>query len=157
LGSQNYANVNLPVVPTYTSASQIDIFVNCNVEVWLKDIAIQSVGVLHGSSGANAEVMKNPETEAVFTQDPSAGVSSEDATVGEAYFIQEGTSLKVVWSNVINASSYRLIDMNGKIIAQDAVGSDDGTAIFNDLKNGWYSFNILGVNGEQLNVLKIVK
>jgi len=111
LGNQNYANVLLPVVPTYTNSNQIDIHVNCNVDVWLKDIAIQSVGILHGSSGANGDVMKNPETEAVFTQDASAG---------------------------------------------DVV-SDDGTVRFDDLTSGVYIFRLLGMSGDQLNVLKVVR
>ena len=157
LGNQNYANVLLPVVPTNTSATQVDINVNCNVDVWLKDIAIQSVGILHGTSGANADVMKNPETEAVFTQDATANVVQEDVAVGEIFFSMEGPSVKVVWSDVINAASYRLTDLNGKIISQNTVGSDDGTVSFDDLTSGVYMFCIFGTSGDQLNVLKVVK
>ncbi len=156
LGNSNYANVLLPVVPTNTSASQIDIFVNCNVDVWLKDIAIQSVGILHGTSGANADAMKNPETEAVFTQDASASIS-QNAAAGKVYFNQEGPSVKVIWMDVINASSYKLTDMNGKVIMNDIVSSDDGAALFNDLNNGVYMFRLFDAKGNQLNLLKIVK
>jgi hypothetical protein len=157
LGNQNYANVSLPVVATNTNPTQVDVYVNCNVDVWLKGIAIEGVGILHGTSGLNSEVMKNPETEAVFTQDASAGISQDASLVGDVYFVQEGPSVKVVWSNVINASTYKLTDLNGKLIGSDIVSSDDGAALFNELENGVYMFRLFDANGNQLNIVKIVK
>ncbi|MFN5879131.1 MAG: MbnP family protein [Flavobacteriales bacterium] len=157
LGNQNYANVLLPVVPTYTNSNQIDIHVNCNVDVWLKDIAIQSVGIVHGSSGANGDVMKNPETEAVFTQDASANIGEDAAVVGEIFFLTEQSSVKVVWTDVINATSFILTELNGKSISTGDVVSDDGTVRFDDLTSGVYIFRLLGMSGDQLNVLKVVR
>jgi hypothetical protein len=68
LGNNNYTNVSMPIVATQAYPDQLDIHIDCNVDVWLTGVNLSTAGILHGTSGVNAFVLKNVEVEPVFTQ-----------------------------------------------------------------------------------------
>jgi hypothetical protein len=157
LGDANYRSVQLPVVQTNTSVDQIDIYMNCNVDYWIKDIAIESVGILHGTSGANMEILKNVETEPVFDQSATASVPSIYESIGKVYFSTNISSVIVSWEFVKDASSYTLTDISGKLIQKGKVDNMNGSVIFENLTNGIYHFHLLDQYSNKLNDVKIAK
>jgi len=157
VGNNNYRHVQLPVVQTDTYSDQIDIYVNCHADVWLKDIPIESVGILHGSTGYNMEIMKNVETEVVFDQSATASVPSKYEAVGNTYFFTNGQNTTIKWENVINASFFKLIDLNGKDISLGVADGINGEQNFQNLPSGTYHFQLFSSNNNLLNELKVVK
>lgn len=157
VGDMNYKNVSLAIIPTISSQDQIDIFINCNVDVWLKDLPLNLVGVRHGFSGYNYEVMENADTEPVFTQSGTASVAANYSAIGELYFTNFENGVNVNWRNVVGGASYILTDMNGKVTKKGPVSSVNGFIVFEDLKNGSYNFSVLDEQLNQLNTLKLVK
>jgi hypothetical protein len=155
VGDANYADVFLPVVQTNTLIDQIDIYVNCNIDVWLKDIPIGSVGILHGSNGYNMEVMKNVEMEAVFTQPATADLPILESNVGHLFFSSSAETIQIEWEFVNGAAYYELSDITGKIIQSSEVEQISGKTSFGNLKSGIYNFRILDKNSKELNSLKL--
>lgn len=157
VGDANYRHVQLPVVQTDTYSDQIDVYVNCHADVWLKDIPIESVGILHGSTGYNMEIMKNVETEVVFDQSATASVPSKFEAVGNTYFFTNGQITTVKWENVIDASIFKLIDLNGKNISLGVADGINGEQTFQNLSSGTYHFQLYNSNNNLLNEIKVVK
>lgn len=155
VGDGNYSNVFLPVIQTNTLVDQIDIYVDCNVDVWLKDIPITSVGILHGSSGYNMEVMKNVEMEQVFTQPATATNPELENKLGYVFFSSTAESMIVQWEFVNGAAHYALSDLSGKIIQSNSIDGITGMVSFQNLKSGIYNFRIFDKNSKELNSIKV--
>ncbi len=155
LGNSNYLPYQMPVIQTQTNLSQIDVYINCNVDTWLKDIAIQSVGVLHGSANENADVMNNVITESVFNQGANAAVSNAESGVGTMTFSSVNSSLSISWKNIKNVGSFQLNDLSGKIIKLGSVSDETGCFIFDNISNGIYNFTFFDKNLNALNSIKV--
>ena len=78
LGGSNQQLVELNVTQTNTSANQIDIYVDCNIEQWIKNIPLATVGVSHGEVGVNNTILDNVQVEPVFTLANSASLAEID-------------------------------------------------------------------------------
>ena len=156
IANENYLPIQLPVIQTSTSASQIDVFVNCNVDVWLKDIAIETVGILHGSHNENAEMMLNIITEPVFNQSATAAILNTSDYVGTLSFITENSALTISWKNSINVDHFELIDISGKKVKSGTVSDENGNLVFNNLSNGVYHFKFFDKYSTLLNRIKVV-
>lgn len=157
LGDINYFTVTLPVVQTNTTADQVDVYLNCHVDVWLKNIDIKTVGVLHGSTGANRDVMRNVELETVFDQSGTASVSTVYSSVGKVYFSNVNEVVNVTWENVKDVQSYRLTDISGRLINQGPVDGLNGSMVLENITNGMYQFQLLDASTNELNSVKIAK
>lgn len=157
LGDANYRSVQLPVIQTNTSVDQIDIYMNCNVDYWIKDISIETVGILHGTTGANMEIMKNVETEPVFDQSATASVPAIYGNVGKVFFSTDVSSVSVRWESVKNATSYALTDAAGKVIQKGNADNYNGSVVFENLTNGIYHFQLFDKQFNKLNSVKIAK
>lgn len=157
LGDVNYFTVTLPVVQTNTTADQVDVYLNCHVDVWLKNIDIKSVGILHGSSGANRDVLRNVEIETVFDQSGTASVSTVHSSVGKVYFSNVNEVVNVTWENVKDVQSFRLTDISGKLVAQGPVDGSNGSMVFENITNGMYQFQLFDASTNELNSVKIAK
>lgn len=155
VGDGNYSNVFLPVIQTNTLSDQIDIYVDCNVDVWLKEIPIASVGILHGSSGYNMEVMKNVEMEQVFTQPATATNPELENKIGNVFFTSTIESMIIQWEYVNGAAHYELSDLSGKIIQTNGIDGINGKVSFQNLKSGIYNFRIFDKNSKELNSIKV--
>lgn len=142
LGSQNYANVDLPVIGTEMYTDQLDININCNLDVWLTNIDLGSVGVLHGTSGDNTLVMNNPETRPVFTQDQTAGILTEEKIPGKMWFHNSASMFTAQWEGIKNASMLSVIDVQGRIVASKSISGINGKVEFSDLTSGSYQVTI---------------
>jgi hypothetical protein len=156
LGDANYRSVQLNINPTNTEVNQLDIYLNCNIENWIKDIAIESAGIVHGSSGLNMEIMKNIETEAVFTQSALAGVVELIIELGTLSHFRDQVFSKVIWKEMVGANQYNLINSEGRLIAQGKINFSNGEIVFDELPQGVYYFSIYDLNQNLLNSFQFV-
>lgn len=157
LGDLNYLTYTLPVIPTQSTATQLDVYVNCHLDKWLKNIPLQTVGILHGTTGWNHEVMRNVALENVFDQSATASVPALYETQGKSYFTTDQSTTTVVWSNVNDVASYRLIDQTGRQMYATKIDQANGTIHFDMLPKGTYIFQLLDHNQRELNTLNIIK
>ena len=156
LGDANYRSVQLNVNPTVSGADQLDIYLNCNVENWIKEIAIESAGIVHGSSGLNMEIMKNIETEAVFTQSSMAGVSETMSEIGVLSHFRDQEFSKVLWKEMVNADNFKLINTEGRLITQGGIHGANGEINFNEMPQGLYYFTVFDSNQNSINSIHFV-
>lgn len=157
LGNTNYFTVTLPVVQTNTTTDQVDVYLNCHVDVWLKNIDIKTVGILHGSTGANRDVLRNVELETVFDQSGTASVATIHSSVGKVYFSNANEIVTVTWENVKEAQSFKVTDISGKLVNQGSVDGLNGSVILENITNGMYQFQLFDANANKLNSVKIAK
>lgn len=155
IGDQNYSYVALPIIQTNTSSQQIDIYLDCNIENWLKEIPIETVGGLHGSNGFNQEVMQNVEDEDVFTQPLSASVEKLDKQIGSCSFSLDGTTVVVNWKNLIEVDHFSLTTMNGQRINFGIIENSTGNLRLDVLPKGIYTMSFYNVDNAILNSVKI--
>ena len=157
VGNNNYRHVQLPVIQTNSTTDILTVALNCNVDYWLKDISIETVGSLHGSVGANMEVMKNVETEPVFTQ-PSTASSQELVAASGTIFASRSTSdVTINWSNINDISSFAVSDINGRVIQNGTAEGNKGSITFGELNSGVYFFHLFNVGGKELKQLKFIE
>jgi hypothetical protein len=156
LGDGNYRSVQLPVVETETNTDQLDIYVDCNLDQWMKDIPIGTVGILHGTGGFNMEILKNVETEAVFTQNNTAGIT-EFNQQGIAYVDQSKGPLILHWNNMSDAKRIHVIDMAGKVVFDAHCEENNGNAELPELSNGLYTASFVNASGQLLHNLRFVR
>jgi len=157
VGDNNYKHVQLPVIQTNTTTDIVNIALNCNVDYWIKDIAIETVGSLHGSNGANAETMTNVETEPVFNQPSNASTQELADAAGTMFANQSSNEVILNWSNINNVSSYTVTDINGKTVQNGKAEGNSGKLIIGELNSGIYFFHLLDNSGKELKQLKFIK
>ena len=156
-GDLNYKNVLLPTVATQTNASTLDIYIYCNVDEWIFGNDPGSVGIIHGSTGINTNVMNNVENRTVFQSPSNAAIETNDILKGVLTSFNSENSVKVSWAELTNASSFSLVDSNGKLIETSTMENKHGEVTFSNISNGVYIFTAYSSTGDKLNQLRIVK
>jgi len=157
VGDANYRHVQLPVIQTNTLTDIVNVALNCNVDYWIKDIPIETVGLLHGSTGANMEIMKNVETEPVFTQPSTATTQELSAAQGTIFAIQKSTETTINWADINNVSSFIVSDINGKLIQFGKAEGNKGSITVDEMNSGIYFFHLFDNGGKELKQLKFIK
>ncbi len=158
LGDANYQYVTLTSVDAVTSSNQIDIYINCNLDQWLFSMNLGSVGVVHGSGQINTIVMTNVSHKPVFTSPVSAGIKSISTSVGVLTVINNSNTVTVKWSEMTDASSYSLIDVNGRMIQKGIVSEEkQGQIALDELSAGTYIFTLYNSSADQLNQVRFIK
>ena len=153
LGKDNYSYIDLPVIGTEMYTDQLDININCNVDIWLTGVNLGSVGVLHGSTGLNEQVMNNATDLAVFSQDATAALNSVEMIPGKLWFHNSPSLFTVQWDGIKNAAAINLSDVQGKIVSEKSINSIIGKVEFSDLPSGIYRVSVY--DGEN-NLLKTI-
>jgi hypothetical protein len=157
VGNNNYIHVQLPVIQTNTLTDIVTVALNCNVDYWIKDISIETVGSLHGSNGANMEVMKNVETEPVFTQPSTASTQELVVAAGTIFASQSASDVTINWSNINDISSFAVSDINGRVVQNGTAEGNKGSVTIGELNSGVYFFHLFDVGGKDLKQLKFIK
>lgn len=152
LGDANYYTQNINVTQTNTSPEKIDIYLDCHVDRWLKNIPIQTVGVQHTAVSFNASVMLNAVHENVFDQPATASINPLEFSKGNLFFHSDINT--VVWENVKKGVQIQLTDLSGKSIMNELV-KESGFLNMSEFKSGIYIFSITSNDGTVLNSLKI--
>lgn len=157
LGDLNYFSYTMPIIATQSTPTQLDMYVNCHLDKWLKNIPLKTVGILHGTTGWNHEVMRNTAIEKVFDQSATASVPAVYETQGTLYFTNEHSNTIFTWTNAKDVFAYRLIDQAGKQFYAAETDQVNGKTSFEDLMKGVYLFQLLNKDQEPINTLKIIK
>ena len=155
LGDNNYLPFQLPVIQTQSSINKIDVFVNCNVDVWLTNIPIETVGISHGTANENQLIMNNVLARPVFTQSMNASLLSNSNEIGTLTFSRENATLTISWKNIININHYELIDVSGKKVKTGAISDQVGNVVFDNFSEGIYQFIVYDENSNKLNSIKV--
>lgn len=157
VGDENYFNVQIPIIQTATTSDQVDLFINCHVDRWIKNISLETVGIQHSSSGPNAVVMNNILAEIVFDQSATASIAEVQKNIGSVFFSNLNSTLTINWKNVIGAANYRFMDIAGKQISASKIDGINGNLTFENLPNGIYIFELFDSNSNKLNSVKVAK
>lgn len=141
LGNNNQRMVNENVIATATSMNQLDIYMECHLEFWLKDIAMANVGVSHGSTGMNIEIMENVDLHPVFVQPVTANDSPLDIKETKAWSYNSILFWKEAPLGITN-----ICDITGKVMMSIDRTSEEGHALIN-LPSGLYLVSFIDEDG----------
>jgi hypothetical protein len=154
LGGSNQQLVELNVTQTTTSANQIDIYVDCNIEQWIKNIPLATVGVSHDEVGVNKTILDNVQVEPVFTLANSASLTEIDNSKITTW--TENQILFVKWETLKEGNKCNIIDQQGKLVQTQLMLNAEGTISFKNLKSGFYLLQLEDKNGNLLHAKKTI-
>lgn len=156
LGNNTYATVSLPVIETNSYPDQIDIALNCNLDVWLTGANLETVDVAHGTSGINYTVMHNAEILPVFDQPLTASTLTNTNMAGKAWFFNHSEALEFYWEGVKNVDAFELIDVQGKIVETGKISGLVGSKKIN-IEQGAYQLRLMNSDGLELKKINVVR
>ena len=154
LGGSNQQLVELNVTQTTTSANQIDIYVDCNIEQWIKNIPLATVGVSHDEVGVNKTILDNVQVEPVFTLANSASLAEIDNS--KIITWTENQIFFVKWETLKEGNKCNIIDQQGKLVQTQLMLNAEGTISFKNLKSGFYLLQLEDKNGNLLHSKKTI-
>lgn len=134
LGNHNSRTIQMPLIETNTNSSQMDVYLTCNVDEWLRDMPLSTVGVLHNQTGLNDSIMANVLSYAVFTQPTSAGLP----TNSDPYIYVEGATIH--WINTED-TDFKVFDLSGRLVSSGAMQGNVGNVELN-LSTGYYELTV---------------
>jgi len=130
LGDHNTRMIQMPVIETNTNSSQMDVYLTCNVDEWLRDMPLSTVGVLHNQTGLNESIMTNVQTYSVFTQPATAALNTN---VPSLVYV-EGANL--YWEDMEQAS-FKIFDLSGRLVSGGLMYEAKGSVTL-DMNTGYY-------------------
>ncbi len=155
LGNSNQQSViDMPVTQTNTTVGQIDLYLHCNLDFWLKNINLPTVGYTHGETGLNAFVMDNVITETVFNQGTDASIQSLEQALMKVK--TDNGKMSIEWSGMTNISDCIIFDETGKVVRHEVVNDTNGTITMSNLNSGFVIINLIDSKGNKLAVRKVI-
>ena len=154
LGNDNQQEVEMIITETNTSSEQIDLNIICNVNRWVENIPLSSIGVQHGENGQNAAILQNVISKTVFTQNPDASIQDINPLVFNCSSKQNALSIN--WTNSVSPSIIRLIDQTGKIQRTTSFEENDGSITWNNLSAGFYFVELRNSNNQIITSKKVI-
>lgn len=145
LGGNNQQIVELNVTQTNTSANQIDIYVDCNIEQWIKNIPLATVGVSHDEVGVNETILDNVQVEPVFTLAVAANLT-ENAAANFTLWTSNH-ELFVNLAELKNVRKCSIIDQSGRLVQTQSTTNNAGTLSFKNLSAGFYLIQLEDTKG----------
>ena len=130
LGDHNQRTIQMPIIETNTTAGQMDIYLACQVDQWLRDMPLSSVGVLHDQTGLNDSIMSNVLTYPVFTQPLTASIN----TNATPEFWVDGSTIH--WKELEHAC-FKVFDLSGRLVSSGVMNAVSGKHSL-DLNSGNY-------------------
>jgi len=154
LGNNNQQLVNLVITQTTTSESQIDIYLDCNVEQWIKNIPLATVGVLHDESGINQTILRNVQNQPVFTLAETASLMENNLINFNAWVVNQDiyVNYKIINEVVI----CQLIDESGRIIQTQENNGGNGSFTLTNQKSGFYFLRLGDEKGNLIATKKLL-
>lgn len=157
LGDENAQLVTTPTGATIYPDGTREIVELVNIDQWMKNVDLKTVGAQHGSTGINADVMQNISLYPVFTAPANLGTSSLESIKGELNFTADPTKLTVFWSQINGLHLLKLYAIDGKEVASVSATTNTGSYAFNALKSGSYFLKLTSENGEVLNQIQVIQ
>lgn len=156
LGNLNQKLVTFPnIIQTNTSSNQIDIFMNCQLDRWIHNISLSTVGISHGETGLNANILNNVLTEVVFIQPANASVENLKAN-SKIYFQNQNEGIIVFWSDITDLNQIRVFDLNGRSIKYIESKMKSGSFQLDHLQSGYYLIQFYNENNRLIGSLNAV-
>ncbi|MFM7006177.1 MAG: MbnP family protein [Flavobacteriales bacterium] len=153
LGNNNQQSITLNTIQTNTG-NQTDLNYVCHLDRWLNQMPLASVGVLHGDTGLNQQILQNVNSQNVFTLAANAGLSENNSQW--ISWSQTPNALVLHSKNELYANAYQLFSSTGQKI-QESHGQEPTTQIsLEQLSSGSYLLTLSISNGLQ-QTLRFVK
>ena len=154
LGNENQQEVQMNIIETNTSSSQIDINIICNVNKWVESIPLSTIGTQHGENGYNASILDNVITKTVFTQNSDASLEEINPLIFNCFSKQ--SSIEINWSNLENANTITLIDQTGKRQKSFKQEVKSGNLNWDNLSPGFYFVEIIDKMDQTISSKKVI-
>ncbi len=156
LGNTNQQTVELNnIIQTNVSTNQINLNINCQLDRWINNIPISTVGIMHDEVGLNKTVMENVITENVFTQPANAGIEINSSN-SKIYFQNLSSGMTINWKEIKDLGQIVVTDLNGRLIKTVKSNLESGNIQLNDLQNGYYIVQFYNQNNRIIGSLNAV-
>jgi hypothetical protein len=139
LGNNNQQTVTLPLIQT-NIGSQIDLSINCHLDRWLNQMPLSSVGVLHGETGLNQNVMQNILTQDVFTLDAAAQTVSHQ--INPFTWMQSANEVTVFCDQNEVIDHFKVYANTGQLLLEGAPFLSTAIIPLDHFNSGVYLFQI---------------
>ncbi|MFN4910100.1 MAG: MbnP family protein [Flavobacteriales bacterium] len=120
LGDHNQKVITMPVIQTNTANDQIDIYMECHIDQWIRSIPLESIGISHGETAFNDVVMSNVLQYPVFVQPIDAGIGLNHQT-SDFYF----SNGQLHW-NQLPLGKLRVFNVLGQCVREIPIESSNG-------------------------------
>ena len=155
LGNSNQQSVlNMPVLQTNLNPQQIDIKIRCNLDSWLKNINLSTIGNVHGENGYNAFVMDNVLTENVFNQGTDVSLKEIDQALMKVK--TDYGILSIEWTGMKNINACVLFNESGQEIYREVVNDINGSLALSNLNSGLVIIKLTDNTDKKLAIRKVV-
>lgn len=156
LGNANQQSVQMNnIIQTNISNDQINVNINCQVDRWVNNIPISTVGIMHDEIGVNATILDNVITETVFIQPANAGLESFN-TQSKIYFQNQSNGISVFWKEIKNLNHILVCDLNGRLIKKVESNLENGDLQLELIESGYYLIQFFNENNRLIGSLNVV-
>lgn len=157
LGDQNVRLVGVDNTATVHEDNSQEIIQLVNIDEWIRGIHPGTTGAQHGTSGVNMTAMNNIYNYPVFTAPQNAGLKELSRYTGKIRFSNEPAAMHLFWEDMKDVSSFGLMDMQGKTVANGTTASTNGDFRFEQLQAGVYLFCMRDKQGHVLNQITVAQ
>jgi hypothetical protein len=157
LGDKNYHEIEVFVKEELNLVDQNVLTLFCNIDTWLNNIDLKTIGIKHGENGVNQSILKVPTTSPVFTSNYSYLKIDEKADkIGGITYKKLNQSLEINWNNLLKINRYEFVNSNGQVLKSENSKEINSATIINDLSPGMYFFSCYSSDNKLLNQIKII-
>ena len=133
VGAHMQRQVNLSVIQSDVSETQINLELQCHVDRWVNGLELETVGILHGATTLNELIMDNVLTEDVFTIAPSASLLAIPTSHSTIYINEH----QLYYTELPSSTSKVLIlDQLGRRISMFNISDSSGVVNVNSNYSG---------------------
>lgn len=146
LGNNNQQNVTLTSIQTNTG-NQIDLNYICHVDRWLQQMPLSSVGVLHGDTGLNLQILQNVNSQEVFTI--AANANTQENNTSLFAFVQSENEFTFCVKNKQTIKNYIVFANSGQQICAVSANETKASIALEQLQSGIYLVMVETDNGQR--------
>jgi hypothetical protein len=146
LGNNNQQSVTLPSIQTNTG-NQIDLNYFCHVDRWLQQMPLSSVGVLHGDTGLNLQILQNVNSQEVFTI--AANANTQENNTSLFAFVQSENEFTFCVKNKQTIKNYIVFANSGQQICAVSSNETKASIALEPLQSGIYLVTVETDNGQR--------
>lgn len=146
LGNNNQQSVTLASVQT-NNGNQIDLHYTCNVDHWLNQMPLSTVGILHEQTGLNQSIMQNVNSQEVFALAANANTQENNASL--LTFMQTDSEFTFSVKNNHTIKNYIVFANSGQKISEVSSKDTKATIALEPLQSGIYLVTVETDNGQR--------
>jgi len=156
LGNDNQQSVQMNnVIQTNVTSEQINVNINCQVDRWINNIPISTIGIMHDDIGFNKTILENVITETVFIQPANAGIESLNSN-SKIYFQNQSNGITITWKEIKNLNQILVSDLNGRLIKKVESNLENGDLQLELIESGYYLVQFFNENNRLIGSLNVV-